>query len=126
MTDYAKKTVTIDQHPHLSRPHGEFWSALLVCLYVCISRLSSLLFHYFEPQSVALYGVDPLVPFLTASIHPCQHGPAMLNIIEALKECGAAPQVEQYMFIFLKFIQSVVPTIEYDYTFDVQVRGKDA
>lgn len=61
-----------------------------------------------------------------ASIHPCQHGPAMLNIIQALQECGAAPQVEQYMFIFLKFIQSVVPTIEYDYTFDVQVRGKDA
>jgi ubiquitin-like-conjugating enzyme ATG3 len=50
----------------------------------------------------------------------------MLNIIEALKECGVVPQVEQYMFIFLKFIQSVVPTIEYDYTFDVQVRGKDS
>lgn len=60
-----------------------------------------------------------------ASIHPCQHGAAMLNIIEALKECGVTPQVEQYMFIFLKFIQSVVPTIEYDYTFDVQVRGKE-
>lgn len=82
MTDYANKTVTIDPHPHLSRPH--------------------------------------------ASIHPCQHGPAMLNIIHALQEVGSAPQVEQYMFIFLKFIQSVVPTIEYDYTFDVQVRGKDA
>lgn len=63
---------------------------------------------------------------IAASIHPCQHGPAMLNIIEALKECGTVPQVEQYMFIFLKFIQSVVPTIEYDYTFDVQVRGKDS
>lgn len=81
MTDYANKTVTIDPHPHVSRPH--------------------------------------------ASIHPCQHGPAMLKIIQALKEVGSAPQVEQYMFIFLKFIQSVVPTIEYDYTFDVQVRGKD-
>ena len=23
MQDYAKKTVTIDPHPHLSRPHGE-------------------------------------------------------------------------------------------------------
>ena len=38
MTDYARKTVTIDPHPHLTRPH--------------------------------------------ASIHPCQHGPAMLRIIE--------------------------------------------
>ena len=49
----------------------------------------------------------------------------MLRIVEALKECGDVPSVEQYMFIFLKFIQSVIPTIEYDYTVDVQVRGKD-
>jgi len=82
MQDYARKTVTIDPHPHLSRPH--------------------------------------------ASVHPCQHGPAMLNIVHSLKECGAEPQVEQYLFIFLKFIQSIVPTIEYDYTIDVHVRGKES
>jgi len=81
MQDYANKTVTIDPHPHLSRPH--------------------------------------------ASVHPCQHGAAMLKIIEALKECGDAPRVEQYLFIFLKFIQSVIPTIEYDYTIDVAVRGNE-
>mmetsp|Transcript_1694 Transcript_1694/g.1845 ORF Transcript_1694/g.1845 Transcript_1694/m.1845 type:complete len:351 (-) Transcript_1694:466-1518(-) len=79
MQDYAKKTVTIDPHPHLSRPH--------------------------------------------ASVHPCQHGPAMLRIIEALHECGHVPVVDSYLFIFLKFIQSVIPTIEYDYTMDVRVRG---
>jgi len=50
----------------------------------------------------------------------------MLKIIQALKECGSVPNVEQYLFIFLKFIQSVVPTVEYDYTMDVQVRGKDS
>ena len=73
--------MTIDPHPHISRPH--------------------------------------------ASIHPCQHGPAMLNIIHALKECNNIPCVEQYIFIFLKFIQSVIPTIEYDYTFEVRVMGKE-
>lgn len=57
-----------------------------------------------------------------ASIHPCRHGPAMLNIITALKEVGNTPQVDQYLSIFLKFIQSVVPTIQYDYTMDVQAR----
>ena len=61
----------------------------------------------------------------TASIHPCQHGPAMLRIIEALNECGNVPVVDSYLFIFLKFIQSVIPTIEYDYTMDVRVRGAD-
>ncbi len=49
----------------------------------------------------------------------------MLRIVEALRECGDVPVVEQYLFIFLKFVQSVVPTIEYDYTVDVQVRGGD-
>ena len=34
------------------------------------------------------------------------------------------PSVNQYIFIFLKFIQSVVPTIEYDYTTDVRI-GKE-
>lgn len=80
ISDYAKKTVTIEPHPHLGTPH--------------------------------------------ASIHPCQHAAAMLRIIQALSECGRPPVVEQYMFIFLKFMQSVMPTIEYDYTFDVQVCGK--
>jgi len=109
MTDYAKKTVTIDPHPHLSRPHG-----------TCDGRpLSTLrrrhLFHTRLPPSL-------LSPRL-ASIHPCQHGPAMLRIIEALNECGSVPMVEAYLFIFLKFIQSVIPTIEYDFTMDVKVRG---
>lgn len=44
----------------------------------------------------------------------------MLNILKALQESGATPTVDQYLYIFLKFIQSVVPTIEYDYTVDVQ------
>jgi ubiquitin-like-conjugating enzyme ATG3 len=79
MQDYAKKTVTIDPHPHLSIP--------------------------------------------CASIHPCQHGPAMQRILKELKDCGKSVTVEAYLFIFLKFIQSVVPTIEYDYTMDVQIRA---
>jgi hypothetical protein len=27
----------------------------------------------------------------------------------------------QYLFVFLKFVQSVIPTIEYDYTMDVEL-----
>jgi ubiquitin-like-conjugating enzyme ATG3 len=49
----------------------------------------------------------------------------MLRIIEALNECGSIPIVDSYLFIFLKFIQSVIPTIEYDFTMDVQVRARD-
>ena len=63
---------------------------------------------------------------LSASIHPCQHAPTMYRIIDSLNECGKVPSVDQYLFIFLKFIQSVIPTIEYDYTMDVRVRGAEA
>lgn len=60
-----------------------------------------------------------------ASIHPCQHSAAMKRVLEALVEDDKVPSVEQYLFIFLKFLQSVIPTIEYDYTIGVQFRGQD-
>ena len=81
MTDYSKKTVTFDPHPHLN---NEF----------------------------------------CGSIHPCQHAPAMRRILEMMVEGGgggASPTVDCYLLVFLKFVQSVIPTIEYDFTMDVKV-----
>jgi ubiquitin-like-conjugating enzyme ATG3 len=69
-SDYANRTVTIENHPHVLGPH--------------------------------------------ASIHPCQHGKVMRTIGE---EKG--PNVEMYLFIFLKFVNSMIPTINYDFTMDV-------
>lgn len=60
-----------------------------------------------------------------ASIHPCQHSAAMKRVLEALVEDDKVPSVEQYLFIFLKFLQSVIPTIEYDYTIGVQFKGEE-
>ena len=45
----------------------------------------------------------------------------MLKIISALTAAEKVPKVEQYLFIFLKFMQSVIPTIEYDFTSEVDV-----
>ncbi|CAI2174949.1 19312_t:CDS:2 [Funneliformis geosporum] len=92
--DYAKKTVTIETHPHLNMS--------------------------------------------LASIHPCRHAQVMKKIIEKMNEEALkkfellqqqygnspnAPQaeqaqvrVDQYLIIFLKFMSSVVPTIDYDHT----------
>ena len=75
--EHAKKTVTIDPHPHTSVP--------------------------------------------SASIHPCKHAPVMKKLIESMGG-DAAPSVEHYLFVFLKFIASVVPTIEYDYTASASLR----
>ncbi|KAJ1674201.1 E2-like enzyme, partial [Spiromyces aspiralis] len=76
--DHAKKTVTIEPHPHLS-----------------ISM---------------------------ASIHPCKHAHVMKRIIQRAVESGRREiRVDQYLVIFLKFMSSVLPTIEYDYTMSTDI-----
>ncbi len=47
----------------------------------------------------------------------------MLHIVQTLQEGGTTPNVDLYIVYFLKFIQSIVPTIGYDYTMDVNVQG---
>ncbi|CAN0205438.1 unnamed protein product, partial [Discosporangium mesarthrocarpum] len=79
MQDYAKQTVTMEPHPHLSSHH--------------------------------------------ASVHPCKHSAVMRCMLANLTRGGKEPRVDQYLFIFLKFIQSVVPTIDYDYTMAVDAGG---
>lgn len=72
--DHARKTVTIEDHPHLPGKH--------------------------------------------ASVHPCKHAAVMKKLIEPLIAGGIEPQVDKYLFLFLKFVATVIPTIEYDYTMD--------
>lgn len=53
----------------------------------------------------------------SASIHPCRHSSVMKKLVDSMRtERGETPSVETYMFVFLKFIASVIPTVEYDYT----------
>lgn len=55
------------------------------------------------------------------SIHPCRHAQTMKRLID---EMPTTPSIELYLLIFLKFISSVIPTIEYDMTSSVAV-GKN-
>ena len=50
------------------------------------------------------------------SIHPCRHAQVMKRIIDSMSD---KPLVDSYIFIFLKFISSIIPTIEYDFTVSV-------
>ena len=65
-------------------------------------------------------------PFLDhpqASIHPCKHPSAMKKIIDNVGRGAAGPpRADQAMFIFLKFISNIIPTINYDFTLEVQAR----
>lgn len=55
------------------------------------------------------------------SIHPCNHAKAMKRMIDTMIENGGKPKVEFSLFVFLKFISSVTPTIEYDNTVDLEL-----
>jgi len=57
-----------------------------------------------------------------ASIHPCKHAEVMKKIVSHLTQGGNNADPTQYLFIFLKFIQSVIPTINYDLTIEVQAK----
>jgi len=60
------------------------------------------------------------------SIHPCKHAAAMLKMIElTVGDTDAVLDVALYMLIFLKFIQSIIPNIEYDYTGKFEIKSPD-
>lgn len=40
----------------------------------------------------------------------------MKKIIETVAEGGSALGVHMYLMIFLKFVQAIIPTVEYDFT----------
>jgi ubiquitin-like-conjugating enzyme ATG3 len=56
-----------------------------------------------------------------ASIHPCRHAEVMKKLINLMAESGKELEVYSYLMVFLKFVQSVIPTIEYDYTRNVTI-----
>ena len=57
------------------------------------------------------------------SIHPCRHAATMKRLLQACTDGGSAPTITSYMTYFLKFITSMIPTIEYDYTASASVGG---
>jgi len=58
-----------------------------------------------------------------AYIHPCKHASVMKKIIaRQMETAGSAANitVEQYLILFIKFISAVIPTIEYDFTMEIE------
>ena len=58
----------------------------------------------------------PHMNVVCAGIHPCRHSEVMKRFMDRLEESGKTLTVDQYMFLFLKFMSAVIPTIEYDWT----------
>lgn len=57
---------------------------------------------------------------ICVSIHPCRHAEVMKIISTRMRDSGIEIRVDQYMFLFLKFLSAVIPTIHFDYTQDVK------
>jgi ubiquitin-like-conjugating enzyme ATG3 len=51
-----------------------------------------------------------------ASIHPCRHASVMKKMVDNMAEDGEFVRVDLYLFLFLKFMSAVIPTISYDFT----------
>ncbi|EDR21530.1 hypothetical protein, conserved [Entamoeba dispar SAW760] len=57
-------------------------------------------------------------PFLDIKeiyIHPCRHAQVMKKRVDEMIADGKTPRVDLYLMIFLKFLATVIPTMEYDY-----------
>lgn len=63
----------------------------------------------------------PHVALTMLAIHPCRHSDLMKKFIQIAEEGGNELSVYSYLIIFLKFVQSVVPTINYDYSQNITI-----
>jgi ubiquitin-like-conjugating enzyme ATG3 len=67
--------------------------------------------------------IHPATGEITASIHPCKHAEMMKRVIQTWKEKKFPIRSDLSLFVFLKFISGVVPTINYDFTFDLEMNS---
>ncbi|GJN20117.1 hypothetical protein PR202_gb07447 [Eleusine coracana subsp. coracana] len=51
-----------------------------------------------------------------ASVHPCKHAAVMKKIVDVLMSRGVEPEVDKYLFIFLKFIAKTKNTLQKAYS----------
>ena len=73
-------------------------------------------------KKTVTFETHPHIPgTLMASIHPCRHAEVMKKLINLVAESGKDLEVYSYLMVFLKFVQSVIPTIEYDYTRNITI-----
>lgn len=48
------------------------------------------------------------------TVHPCKHSEVLKTMSDAMREGGTEVDYTIALFIFLKFITSVIPTVEFD------------
>jgi ubiquitin-like-conjugating enzyme ATG3 len=74
-------------------------------------------------NKTATIETHPHTGLMHISIHPCRHADTMKRILDVMisNNGGRLPSINIYMFLFIKFIGSMIPTIEYDNTMPVSI-----
>jgi ubiquitin-like-conjugating enzyme ATG3 len=67
------------------------------------------------------YEVHPHLGVHMATIHPCKHSEVLKTMVARIEENKGVVNVENALFIFLKFMTAIIPTIEYDKTIDINL-----
>lgn len=98
--DHRGQTVTIDPHPHT----GEMNASIHPCQHANVMKklCDQLALRYVEEDKASDSASQPSTDDPSSSAAPA---PTTMGL-----------DVSQYLFLFLKFMSSVIPTIEYDYT----------
>jgi ubiquitin-like-conjugating enzyme ATG3 len=65
------------------------------------------------------FELHPLSGGRCVSIHPCKHSLLMKKMIENFEIAGKKLEIYMSVVLLLKFLHSVVPTIQYDFTMDI-------
>jgi len=76
-------------------------------------------------RKTVTFETHPHLGISAASIHPCKHSNAMKNMIDTMIDNDLTPNVEQSMFLFLKFISCLIPTVQYDFTMEVSTSSSN-
>lgn len=67
------------------------------------------------------YDKQPHTGEFMINIHPCKHANVLKSFAEQAIANGNEVRPDQSLFLFLKFISSVMPTVEIDFTVEMQL-----
>jgi ubiquitin-like-conjugating enzyme ATG3 len=62
---------------------------------------------------------QPCTGIRNISVHPCRHSLLLKKMIKDFQNSGKKLEIDKSILLFLKFLQSVVPTVQYDLTMDI-------
>lgn len=114
--EHARKTVTIETHPHLE--------TAMACIHPCrhahvMKRIIAYIEAHHNNQTDKSH-IQDLLPSSSSNVNDVQNDEEVLEKSTETQLSTSLVRVDQYLIIFLKFMSTILPTIEYDYTMSLE------